>query len=89
MIRLLATSDPIIVFLETGSKEVELMRQERQHAPTIIATIEFDNLVMSSTFTKEFWDYEHSIDLEAKIHKGSGVYKIWNEKMVRKPKRKR
>ena len=65
------------------------MRQERQHAPTIIATIEFDNLVMSSTFTKEFWDYEHSIDLEAKIHKGSGVYKIWNEKMVRKPKRKR
>ena len=82
MIGLFQTSDPIIVFVEPGSKWVDEITEMRQHAPTIIAAMKFDDLVMSTTFTKEFWDYQYSIDTEAKVHKGSGVYKIWNEKLI-------
>ena len=64
------------------SKWFDVVKELRQHAPTLVVPMKFEELVMSSTFTKEFWDYEHSIDTEAKIHKGSGVYKIWNEKLV-------
>ena len=82
MVGLFQTSDPIIVFLEPQSVWFDVVKELRQHAPTIIVPMKFDDLVMSTTFTKEFWDYEHSIDLEAKVHKGSGVYKIWNEKLI-------
>ena len=67
MIGLFQTSDPIIIFVEPNSEWFTVVQKLRQHAPTIIATMKFDDLVMSSTFTKEFWDYEHSIDLEAKV----------------------
>jgi hypothetical protein len=84
MIALFQISDPIIVFLEPNSKWLDVVTDLRKDAnsPTIIAQMKFDDLIMSSTFTSEFWDYEHSIDTEAKVHKGSGVYKIWNEKLV-------
>ncbi len=67
MIGLFQTSDPIIIFVEPNSEWLSVVQELRQHAPTIVATMKFDDLVMSSTFTKEFWDYEHSIDLEAKV----------------------
>lgn len=82
MIGLFQTSDPMIIFLEPQSKWFDVVTELRQHAPTIIVQMKFDDLVMSTTFTNEFWDYEHSIDLEAKVHKGTGVYKIWNEKLI-------
>jgi 1,4-dihydroxy-2-naphthoate octaprenyltransferase len=84
MTGLFQASDPIIIFLEPNSKWLDVVTDLRKdaNAPTIIAQMKFDDLVMSSTFTNEFWDYEHSIDTEAKVHKGSGVYKIWNEKLV-------
>ena len=80
--RILRTSEPMIIFVEPGSKWYTFTKENRSHAPTIVAQIPFDNLVMSTTFTKPFWDFMHSIDLEAKIHKGDSVYKIWNEKLV-------
>jgi len=79
---LLQTSDPMIIFVEPGSTWFDLVKERRSHAPTIIAEQHFDDLVMSSTFTESFWQYQHGIDGEAKVHKGTGVYKIWNEKMV-------
>ena len=42
----------------------------------------FSELVMSTTFTESFWKEQHTIDLEAKVHRGTGVYKIWNEKLI-------
>ena len=82
MINLFQTSDPMIIFLEPDSKWFDIIKELRSHAPTLVVPLKFDDLVMSRTFTKEFWDYEHSIDTEAAIHKGSSVYKIWNEKLV-------
>ncbi len=80
---LFQTSDPIIIFLEPKSKWYDIVQELRQHAPTLVVPLKFDDLVMSTTFTKQFWDYEHNIDTEAKIHKSANVYKIWNEKLVR------
>ncbi len=82
MLGLFQTSDPIIIFVEPQSTWFDVVKELRQHAPTIIAQMKFDDLVMSTTFTDEFWNYEFSIDTEAKIHHGSGVYKIWNEKLI-------
>jgi len=79
---LLQTSDPMIVFLQPNTPWVDIIKQHRKHAPTIIATLEFEKLVMSTTFTKEFWDWQHQIDTERLVHKSSGVYKIWNEKLI-------
>ncbi len=79
---ILQTSDPMIVFLEPGSPWIDFVKEKRMHAPTILALIPFNDLVMSTTFTEEFWDFMRSIDTESKVHKGTGVYKIWNEKMV-------
>jgi len=80
--RILRTSEPMIIFVEPESRWLDFVLEHRKHAPTIVATLKFDDLVMSTTFQPNFWDFMHSIDLEAKIHKGSGVYKIWNEKLV-------
>ena len=67
MVGLFQTSDPMIVFVEPYSDWFKVVQELRQHLPTIVAPMKFDDLVMSSTFTREFWDYEHSIDLEAKV----------------------
>jgi hypothetical protein len=80
--RILRTSEPMIIFVEPGSRWVDFVLEHRKHAPTIVASLKFDDLVMSTTFQPNFWDFMHSIDLEAAVHKGSGVYKIWNEKLV-------
>ena len=80
--RILRTSEPMIIFVEPGSRWFDFVKEHRTHAPTIIAPLKFDDLTMSTTFLPSFWDFMHSIDLEAKVHKGSGVYKIWNEKLV-------
>ncbi len=80
--RILRASEPMIIFVEPGSKWFDFVKKERTHAPTILAQIPFVELVTSTTFTEEFWEFMHSIDTEAKVHKGSGVYKIWNEKLV-------
>eukprot|EP00957_Ditylum_brightwellii_P050025 3792277-Ditylum_brightwellii.AAC.1 len=37
---------------------------------------------MSTTFAESLWQEQHKVDLEAKVHKGTGVYKIWNEKLI-------
>jgi hypothetical protein len=79
---ILQTSDRMIVFVEPGSEWVDFVKKKRTHAPTIVAQITFDELVMSTTFTQEFWDFMYSIDTEAKTHRGTSVYKIWNEKLV-------
>jgi len=80
--RILRTCEPMIIFVEPESKWFDFVKEQRGHAPTIVAPLSFDNLVMSSTFLPSFWDFMHGIDLEAKVHKGSGVYKIWNEKLI-------
>ncbi|GFH46807.1 hypothetical protein CTEN210_03281 [Chaetoceros tenuissimus] len=80
--RLLRASEPMIIFLEPGSSWYDFVLKQRTHAPTIIAPIQFNELVMSTTFTTEFWDFMFSIDLEASVHKSSNVYKIWNEKLI-------
>lgn len=80
--RLLRASDPLVIFVEPDSEWVDFVRERRTHAPTLIVPQKFDDLVMSTTFTESFWQEQHTIDLEAKIHKGTGVYKIWNEKLV-------
>mmetsp|Transcript_2852 Transcript_2852/g.4490 ORF Transcript_2852/g.4490 Transcript_2852/m.4490 type:complete len:400 (+) Transcript_2852:3-1202(+) len=80
--RLLRTSDPLIIFLEPGSIWEHFVVERRSHAPTIVVPHPFSELVMSTSFTESFWEEQHAIDLEAKIHKGSGVYKIWNEKLI-------
>jgi hypothetical protein len=80
--RILRTSEPMIIFVEPGSRWFDFVKEHRTHAPTIIAPLKFDDLIMSTTFLPSFWDFMHSIDLEAKVHKGSSVYKIWNEKLV-------
>eukprot|EP00815_Leptocylindrus_aporus_P007786 CAMPEP_0116066424 /NCGR_PEP_ID=MMETSP0322-20121206/10366_1 /TAXON_ID=163516 /ORGANISM="Leptocylindrus danicus var. apora, Strain B651" /LENGTH=376 /DNA_ID=CAMNT_0003552959 /DNA_START=139 /DNA_END=1269 /DNA_ORIENTATION=- len=80
--RLLRASDPLVIFVEPDSEWVDFVRERRTHAPTLIVPQKFDDLVMSTTFTESFWQEQHAIDLEAKIHKGTGVYKIWNEKLV-------
>eukprot|EP00558_Chaetoceros_sp_UNC1202_P000298 CAMPEP_0197260546 /NCGR_PEP_ID=MMETSP1429-20130617/84088_1 /TAXON_ID=49237 /ORGANISM="Chaetoceros sp., Strain UNC1202" /LENGTH=221 /DNA_ID=CAMNT_0042724789 /DNA_START=142 /DNA_END=807 /DNA_ORIENTATION=+ len=79
---LLRTSDAMIIFVEPGSKWYDWVKEQRTHAPTIIVPFAFEDLDMANTFTKEFWDFMHEIDAEAKIHKGSGVYKIWNQKLI-------
>lgn len=80
--RILRTCEPMIIFVEPESRWFDFVKEQRRHAPTIVVPLSFDHLVMSSTFLPSFWDFMHGIDLEAKIHKGSGVYKIWNEKLV-------
>jgi hypothetical protein len=80
--RILRTCEPMIIFVEPESRWFEFVKERRTHAPTIVAPLKFENLVMSTTLLPSFWDFMHGIDLEAKIHKGSGVYKIWNEKLV-------
>ena len=72
----------MIIFVEPKSRWANFTREHRNHAPTIIASQEFNNITMVDTFSESFWDYEHSIDTEARIHKGSNVYKIWNQKMI-------
>jgi hypothetical protein len=80
--RILRTSEPMIIFVEPGSKWFEFVKKQRKHAPTIVAQLPFEELVMSTTFTEDFWNFMFSIDTEATTHRGTGVYKIWNEKLV-------
>lgn len=80
--RILLASEPMIIFLEPGSRWVDFVAKKRTHAPTILAQISFDECVMSTTFTKDFWNFMFSIDTEAKVHKANNVYKVWNEKLV-------
>lgn len=82
MIRLFPASEPMVIFVEPNSTWYDFISESRQHAPTLMVPMKFDELVMSTTFTKEFWDYEHSIDDEID-HRNADVYKIWNEKLVR------
>ena len=72
----------MIVFVEPDSKWYDFVLMNRSHAPTIVVPLPFDSLVMSTTFTESFWEEQRSIDLEATVHRGTGVYKIWNEKLV-------
>ena len=80
--RILRSSEPMIIFVEPGSRWGDFVKEQRTHAPTIVAQLAFEELVMSTTFTENFWDFMFSIDSEASVHKGSSVYKIWNEKLV-------
>ncbi len=80
--RLLKASEPMIIFVAPKSKWFDFVKERRTHAPTIVAQLPFEDSVMSTTFSKEFWEFMFSIDTEAKVHKGSNVYKIWNEKLV-------
>uniref|UniRef100_A0A7S3Q266 Uncharacterized protein n=1 Tax=Chaetoceros debilis TaxID=122233 RepID=A0A7S3Q266_9STRA len=80
--RILGASEPMIIFLEPGSRWVDFVAKKRTHAPTILAQISFGEGIMSTTFTKDFWDFMFSIDTEAKVHRGSNVYKVWNEKLI-------
>jgi len=80
--RILRTSEPMIIFVEPGSKWFEFVKKQRKHAPTIVAQLPFEELVMSTTFTEDFWNFMFSIDTEATTHRGTGVYKIWNEKLI-------
>ena len=81
-VRLLRSSDPLVIFVEPESEWYDFVVERRSHAPTIVVQHPFDMLVMSTTFTESFWQEQHEIDLEANIHRGTGVYKIWNEKLV-------
>mmetsp|Transcript_32571 Transcript_32571/g.43296 ORF Transcript_32571/g.43296 Transcript_32571/m.43296 type:complete len:381 (+) Transcript_32571:134-1276(+) len=80
--RLLQAPDPLIIFLEPESRWISFVSERRKHAPTIIALVPFDQLVMSTTFAESLWQEQRKVDLEAKVHKGTGVYKIWNEKLI-------
>lgn len=68
--RILQGSEPMIIFVEPGSKWFQFVKERRTHAPTIVAQLSFDDTIMATTFTEEFWNFMHSIDLEAKVHKG-------------------
>jgi hypothetical protein len=80
--KLLGASEAMIIFLEPGSRWVDFVAKKRKHAPTILAQIPFGEGVMSTTFTKDFWDFMFSIDTEAERHRASNVYKVWIEKLV-------
>lgn len=68
--RILQASEPMIIFVEPGSKWFQFVKERRTHAPTIVAHLSFDDTIMATTFTEEFWNFMHSIDLEAKVHRG-------------------
>ncbi len=95
MQNLLRATDPMIIFLEPNSTWFDFVIESRcikllpypwikecHHSPTLVVPMKFEDLVMANTFTEDFWDYEHSMDTEKEFHKVSGLYKIWNEKMV-------
>ena len=79
--RLLQTSDPMIIFVEPGSKWIDFVKTRRQHAPTILVGRKFSDMVMSTTFSDKFWLKVEEIDHE-KFRHNIDLYKIWNEKLV-------
>lgn len=82
--KMLKMSDPLIVFVEPNSTWSHFVRgnRSRLQVPTILVEQPFNSLVMSTSFEESFWQEQRNIDLEAHIHRGTGVYKIWNEKLV-------
>ncbi|KAL7533583.1 hypothetical protein ACHAWF_004551, partial [Thalassiosira exigua] len=82
--KFLAANDPIIVFVEPNSTWSKFVQEQRatHAAPTLLIEFEFSNLLMNTTLTDSFWQEQREIDKEKRIHKGTGVYKIWNEKVA-------
>ena len=82
--KMLKMSDPLIVFVEPNSTWSHFVRgnRSRLQVPTILVEQPFNSMVMSTSFEESFWQEQRNIDLEAHIHRGTGVYKIWNEKLV-------
>lgn len=79
----LSSTDPLVFFCERGSEWADLVRQNRQHAPTIMAYIPFRELTTSANFDESFWLSAAQND---KMHSNKKLYvklyKIWNEKIV-------
>ena len=55
---LLASTDPMIIFLAPYSKWSDwprMVQRQRQYAPTIIAYLPYESFVMSTHFSDELW----------------------------------
>ena len=52
---MLCATDPMVIFVDPNSPWVDFVLQRRQHAPTIIALLEFEKFTMATTFNESFW----------------------------------
>ncbi|EJK68952.1 hypothetical protein THAOC_09834 [Thalassiosira oceanica] len=84
--QLLATSDPMVIFCEPGSRWVKYFTEQRRHAPTIVVPLSADELRLKKHFPQPtFWKNQYEIDPEGPTHhKGVNtlLYIIWDEKIV-------
>ena len=72
----------MIVFVEPNSRWYDFVFENRQHAPTLLIGRKFADMVMSTSFSNNFWLKAHNNSDEAFRH-SIDSYKIWNEKLVR------
>jgi hypothetical protein len=88
----LSSTDPLIFFCDPGqvlwsSNQTwcDFVAERRQHAPTVVVEIPFDELNTAVTFKDSFWFREAFVRDQKKKKrqkKGVDVYKIWNEKII-------
>lgn len=82
----LSSTDPLVFFCEPESPWADIVREKRQHAPTIIAYLYFSELTTNTNFDEKFWvDRALNKDLDGVIYvkkKKTGQYKLWNEKII-------
>lgn len=84
----LQSSDPLVIFLEPNSEEwITYIRQQRQHAPTIIVLRSAKDMVCATAFSiDQFWQDQHQrLNPERESHhKGVSMYlyAIWCEKIL-------
>jgi hypothetical protein len=83
---MIKATDPMIIFIDPTSDYFNwwpMIEKHRQHAPTLLVSLPFRNLTMSTVFSDEFWKtYILPRDRTYRYRKGVDVYKIWNEKMI-------
>mmetsp|Transcript_25969 Transcript_25969/g.59767 ORF Transcript_25969/g.59767 Transcript_25969/m.59767 type:complete len:283 (-) Transcript_25969:1048-1896(-) len=80
--KVLARADPMVIFVKPASYFYDVVMKNRQHAPTLVVTMQFEELAMSTTFEDFFWEKQYTKDHEKVHHKGPSVYKIWHMKML-------
>ena len=83
----LSMTDPLIFFCKPNSVWEDTVRTHRQHAPTIIATVPFEELPTVKSFTHSFWQSfgiqrDPQQGLRYVRAKDTRLYQIWNAKAI-------
>merc|ERR1740130_174232 len=77
---MLSLQDTMVIY--TTPSLVPSMVRLRAHAidRTRVVPMMLSDTRMARSYPKEFWDFQHSIDPERRIHVDYRLYWIWNDK---------